>query len=138
MPSNLKNNRITTTDVYINVIDDKTSIEGTVNSEGNMRIDGTFLGNINLVGKLLVGTKGKIEGQINSTDLTLEGFIKGDIKVSNNLIIRSKAKVEGEINAKRIEVELGAELKGQLKIGSTISSKENPQLNKTEQKPGSK
>ena len=135
MPSNLKNSRIMTNDVYVNVIDEKTSLEGTIKCEGNMRIDGTFKGDINLVGKLLVGTKGKIEGQINTTDLILEGVIKGDLKVSNNLIIRSKAEIDGEINAKRIEVQLGAELKGQIRISSTISSKENPRINKTDQQP---
>lgn len=133
MPSNLKNSRINTNDVYVNVIDEKTSLEGAIICEGNFRIDGTFIGNINLIGKLLVGAKGRIEGQISSTDLILEGVIKGDLNVSNNLILKSKSRIDGEINAKRIEVELGAELKGHLRISPTTPPKENPQVKNTEE-----
>ena len=48
----------------LNRIVEGTIIEGQINSESNIRIDGFLKGTINTKGRLVLGPEGKIEGDI--------------------------------------------------------------------------
>ena len=53
-----------TNNASINLIGNGTTIIGDINSDGDVRIDGTLKGNISISGKLVVGSSGKIEGSV--------------------------------------------------------------------------
>ena len=100
----------------LNRIVDGTHIKGDVKTDSNFRIDGELIGTLDTTGKLVVGTTGKIEGEIKCTNADVEGYIKGDITVEGVLIIKSTAKIYGTITAGQIGIEVGADFKGQCNV----------------------
>jgi len=103
----------------LNRIVDGTHIKGDVKTDSNFRIDGELVGTLDTTGKLVVGTTGKIEGEIRCVNADIEGYIKGDITVEGVLMIKSTAKIYGTITAGQIGIEVGADFKGQCNVQKT-------------------
>jgi len=92
----------------INTLGAGTTIEGTINADGDIRIDGTLKGTINCKGKIIVGPQGLIDGAMHCKNSVVEGVIKGILKVDNELNIKETAKVNGEVNTGQLMVQPGA------------------------------
>jgi len=92
----------------INTLGAGTVIEGTINADGDIRIDGTLKGTINCKGKIIVGPQGVIDGTMNCKNSVVEGVLKGIIQVDNELNVRETAKVNGEVNTGQLMVQPGA------------------------------
>ena len=81
-----KNN--STESVSINLIGNGTAITGDVKSIGDIRIDGILNGNITINGKLVIGSTGKIEGNIEGLFYQIASNIfpgKGQITPFNSI-----------------------------------------------------
>lgn len=103
----------------LNRIVDGTHIKGDVKTDSNFRIDGSLVGTLDTTGKLVIGTTGKIEGEIKCSNADIEGTIEGNIVVDGVLLIKSTAKIYGNITAGQIGIEVGADFKGQCNIAKT-------------------
>ena len=96
----------------VNTIDAKTIIEGDLKAGGDIRIDGTLIGNLNCQAKLIIGPKGRIEGDVECINAVVEGSFKGNLLVKDMLNLRESAKVSGDIRAKKMAVMAGCEISG--------------------------
>ena len=105
----------------INIINEGTSIKGDINANGDTRIDGELIGNISSKGRLVVGPKGKIDGEIRCNNVEVSGFIKGKVSADEMLNMRASAKIEGDIVAGKLSVEPGATFTGSCSMGGTIT-----------------
>ena len=92
----------------LNRIVEGTTIEGSISSESNIRIDGFVKGTISTKGRLVVGVAGSISGDIICQNAEVEGKINGSIKVGELLSLKSTAKVEGDVSTGKLSVEPGA------------------------------
>jgi cytoskeletal protein CcmA (bactofilin family) len=110
----------------INIISESTSIKGDITSEGDIRIDGHLIGNIEAKGRLVIGPKGRLEGEINCNTIEVSGYIKGKIKVSELLTMKSSAKINGEIIAGKLSVEPGSLFTGTCSMGNSDNRNEKP------------
>ena len=108
----------------INIINEGTLIKGDVNAAGDIRIDGELNGNINAKGRLVIGPKGKVEGQIHCSTIEISGYIKGKITVTDLLTMKASAKINGEILAGKLSVEPGALFTGTCNMGGTKTADE--------------
>ena len=110
-------------DSSINIISKGTVIKGDIIANGDIRIDGELIGNISAKGKLVVGTNGKIEGEIVCNNVEVSGLIKGKVTVNELLNMKSTSKIEGDIIAGKLSVEPGAAFTGTcaMKGTSTIN-----------------
>ena len=108
----------------INLIGVGTSITGDIQSDGDIRIDGSLTGNIIAKGKIVVGTTGKINGEITCKNFDLSGKIEGKVNAEKLLSLKSSANIQGDINAGKLAVEPGAVFTGtcKMKDKSLISS----------------
>jgi len=61
------------------IIGTGTIIKGDIESKGDIRIDGTLLGNLSSGAKILIGPDGNIEGNILGKDADVLGRISGKI-----------------------------------------------------------
>ena len=104
-----RNNEVAPTG-KVNAIVEGTVIEGSINSDGNFRIDGKVNGNINIKGRLIIGAKGVVEGNVICNDADIEGQFNGDIKINNLLSLKSSSKITGDAVFQRLKVEEGAQL----------------------------
>lgn len=102
-----------------------TSIEGEIKSNGDIRVDGSLMGNINISGKLVVGEKGSVEGDIKCAYATVSGTLKGKIEVSELFSLQASARVNGEVLTNKLSVEPGAEFTGSCTMGSVVREIKN-------------
>lgn len=104
------------------VIAHGTTIEGDINIMGNMRLDGVIKGNINSQGRVVMSAQAVITGNIVCLHIDTSGKIDGNITVSEKAHLRATAKIKGTIKYKKIQIEEGAIMNGQL-----ISANNAPQ-----------
>jgi cytoskeletal protein CcmA (bactofilin family) len=108
-----------TTSQSINIINEGTLIKGDVTANGDIRIDGELVGNIDAKGRLVIGPNGKVDGEINCNNIEVSGYIKGKVKVSEMLTMKASAKIEGDIIAGKLSVEPGSLFTGTCSMGET-------------------
>lgn len=89
------------------------SIKGDISSEGNIRVDGTFYGNIISKGEVVIGETAVFTGNITSSAVIIFGMVKGNIKSDGRLEIMSTGKLYGDIDVKTVSIKEGAVFKGQ-------------------------
>lgn len=94
----------------VNTIDAQTSIKGDLKAGGDIRIDGSLTGNLICEAKLIIGPKGRIEGDVTCKNATIEGTFKGNLIVKESLTIQATAKVEGDVKAAKMAVLSGGQV----------------------------
>ena len=107
----------TETTTAINLIGAGTEITGDVNSNGDIRIDGTLTGNLKTAGKVVIGETGKVNGEIDCKNSEVLGEIHGKIKVSELLSLKATSKIFGDIITKKLAIEPGSKFTGNCKMG---------------------
>jgi len=85
-----------------------TVIEGTVNAQNDIRIDGKLTGNLICSGKVIIGPQGFIEGDIKCDNAVIEGRFDGVLTVSELLNVKETATINGEITTNKLIVQSGA------------------------------
>ena len=100
----------------INILVSNTQVRGEIISEGDFRIDGTLIGNISIKGKLVVGTSGKIEGNITCQNADLSGTVVGNVVVEELLNLQASSRVEGDVSIGKLSIESGAVFSGKCEM----------------------
>lgn len=95
-----------------NILAQGTRLTGTIESEGDVRIDGWMSGAIIAKGKVVIGEKGYLEGEITCLYADISGQVKANIKVKELTVLKASAKVEGDIITNKISIEPGAVFTG--------------------------
>ncbi|MFN0032942.1 MAG: polymer-forming cytoskeletal protein [Flavobacteriales bacterium] len=121
-----KNNE-TLQDMAINRIVEGTTIEGEIKCESNIRIDGSFKGNLTTKGRLVIGPGGIIDGNVLCQHAEIEGLVKGKVHVQQLLSLKGTARVEGDIYTDKLAIEPGATFTGACNMGAKVKElrKEN-------------
>lgn len=101
------------------VVGPSVKIQGDLNSEGNIRIEGQVNGKVKTTQNVHVGKSAKITADILAGNSTIAGEVLGNIKVSGSLILQSTAKVMGDISCGVLRVEDGALFTGKCSMGAT-------------------
>ena len=107
----------------INRIVEGTSVEGTIQSDSNLRIDGEFKGELITKGRLVVGPKGVVKGVINCMCCDVEGVLEGEVTVLELLAMKSSATVQGDLYYGQLSVEAGAKALGTFRMGVPKNTK---------------
>ena len=104
----------------VNMIGAGTIITGDIVSKGDIRVDGTLKGSVNTEGKVVLGSKGIIEGDVICKDADISGLIKAKITVSQLLSLKTTAKLNGDIITDKLSIEPGATFSGSCSMGAVI------------------
>ena len=89
-----------------------TVVKGEISSSNDIRIDGTFEGKIKSKGRVVVGEKALIKGDIIYANVDFWGTMEGNFYVKDTLSLKSSSKVKGDLHIKRLQVELDARFDG--------------------------
>ena len=100
----------------INLVSNGTDITGDIKSSGDIRIDGSLTGNLNTKGKVVIGTTGKIKGEVVCKNSEVSGTVEGKINVNKLLILKASSKIFGDIAKTRLSIEPGAIFSGNFKM----------------------
>ena len=120
----------------VNTIDTQTSIKGDLKAGGDIRIDGTLNGNLICEAKLIIGPKGRIEGDVTCKNATIEGSFKGNLTVRDSLTVQATAKVEGDVKAAKMAVLSGAQISATCSVPHTGGAAKNSGNNPLKDKKG--
>jgi len=89
------------------------TLTGDLRSQGNVRLDGTFEGTLEIDGNVLVGETAKITADINAKNVSIAGAVRGDVSGKKVQLLRT-ARVWGDITASAISTEEGAFIDGKI------------------------
>ncbi len=103
-----------------NTIGKGTVLEGSIETYGNIRIEGKVIGNVKSKSKIALGNSSHVQGNITAQNADLEGEVKGRIEISEVLVLKSTAIVHGDIVTGKLVVEPGAVFNGSCKMGASI------------------
>ena len=99
------------------IIGEHISFEGGIRGKENLVIEGSVKGDIELGDcHLIVGSKGRLEADIQAANVTISGRLMGNIKSQGKVAFTKEADFTGEVKAKRISVEDGAYLKAVIEL----------------------
>lgn len=103
------------------VVGPSVKIQGDLNSEGNIRIEGSVTGKVHTTQSVHVGEAAVIAADMQAGNAIIAGQIQGNIKVSGNLILQATARVNGDIACGVLRVEDGALFSGKCNMkGASI------------------
>ena len=93
-----------------------TVFSGEVTSSGDVRIDGKFDGRLTSKGRLAVGEKATVNGEVICQNVDFGGKMeKGTFYVADTLSLKSGCTVAGDLRYKRLQVDLDAMISGNLR-----------------------
>jgi cytoskeletal protein CcmA (bactofilin family) len=87
-------------------------INGTVNAEGLLRVDGNVTGELNVNGALIIGPQAVINANIIGKKVVIAGKVTGDVTTQEGLELESTAKLKGNIKTRSLKIAAGAEFSG--------------------------
>ena len=90
-----------------------TTLTGDLNSNADLRIDGTLVGNINSTAKVIIGANGTVKGDINGHQADILGRVTGAVKVKELLQLKGSSIIQGNIHAGKLQVEPTATFNGE-------------------------
>ncbi|MEI6385523.1 MAG: polymer-forming cytoskeletal protein [Spirochaetota bacterium] len=92
------------------------ALEGDLDVDGMIRVDGDLRGSIRATGRVVVGATGRIDASIRAQSVIVGGIVRGDLYVTDRARLLSGAVVLGNIFAPRFEAEDGATIHGAVEV----------------------
>ena len=96
--------------VVPSIVSSDLCVTGSLNTTGDMQIDGVVEGDVRSVG-LVIGEKAEVHGEIWAEDLTVRGKVVGRIH-ARKVLLAATSHVEGDILHEAFAVEVGAFFEG--------------------------
>ncbi len=107
----------TPTEAVISIVGAGMTIEGNCETDGSLRIEGTIRGDVRAGESVVIGKDGLLEGSIYTQDAVIAGRVLGAVYAESHLELQATSEISGEIQARRMHVEDGAALQGQVAVG---------------------
>jgi len=102
------------------LISSGTTLKGDISSNSDLRIDGTVIGNIKSSAKIIIGSSGVVEGDIDGNMADIVGKVSGNIRTKELLQLKGDSVVTGNLYAGKLQVEPTATFNGQCNMGANI------------------
>jgi integration host factor subunit beta len=97
----------------ITIISEKSSLEGKLEGQGNVLIQGSFRGGI-ISRTLEIFKDAKVVGNIEAEDVTIAGYFEGEMACSGLLTIVESGTVKGRVAYVALSVERGGLLDAEI------------------------
>lgn len=95
------------------IVSSDLTIEGNLNSSGEIQVDGVVHGDIRCKA-LIVGVKGSVTGEVVAQTVRMHGAIKGMIR-AKSVFLASTARMAGDVEHESLAIEPGAYIEGHCK-----------------------
>lgn len=100
----------------LSIIAAGTRIDGDIETDGVIRIEGTVEGSIRAGRQVLVGRQGTIVGDIVTREAVIGGRVEGTINATERLEVQSTSLIVGDIITRSIAVVEGGKINGTVRI----------------------
>jgi cytoskeletal protein CcmA (bactofilin family) len=109
------------------VIGPQTSFSGTLRSETAVRILGAVDGEIISTQSIAIEESARVKARVTAETVTVAGEVNGEIQCVGRVEILPSGRVHGEIQAGTLVMQEGAFFEGNLKMGATSETPEEPE-----------
>lgn len=96
----------------LSFIGSEVTIRGNLSGDGDIHLDGTVEGDL-ACGSLILGSGGRIRGNISVTKATLGGTVEGTVD-ARTLTVEKTARIQGDLAYESVTIETGAQVDGRL------------------------
>jgi cytoskeletal protein CcmA (bactofilin family) len=96
----------------LSFIGSEVTIRGNVSGDGDIHLDGTIEGDL-ACNSLILGSGGRIRGNISATKATLGGSVEGTVD-ARTLTVEKTARIQGDLAYENVTIETGAQVDGRL------------------------
>lgn len=103
----------------ISIIAPGTKVNGDVETDGTLRVEGTVEGMIRAAKAVVVGKDGVVIGDIMTQDAVIGGRVTGTVVAESRLELQATCVIDGEIRARRVKLDEGGKVNGQVAMGDT-------------------
>ena len=89
-------------------------LDGNISSKESIRIDGSYVGSIISKHMVIVGSSGKVKGEISAPVIQVDGWVEGNLRATKRVEVMGKAKVKGKIITPMggVKLKIGSEFIG--------------------------
>jgi cytoskeletal protein CcmA (bactofilin family) len=87
-------------------------IKGTLQTRGDIQVNGAFSGKLIAEGDVVVGEHGFVEADISGANVYVSGEVAGDIHAIEKIQILETGRVTGDVTSSAMAIESGGILKG--------------------------
>ncbi len=101
-----------------------TRITGELETDGVLRVEGKVEGNLRVLGQVLVGTGGVVEGDIVTREAIIGGQVRGQVLADVSITVQAAGAIDGDITTPRIVVEEGGTVNGYVRTAQPQSLQE--------------
>jgi cytoskeletal protein CcmA (bactofilin family) len=105
-----------------------TSYNGKLHFPGAVRIDGSFQGEVESDGTLVIGQEAVVQGNIRVGQLVLSGNLQGEVEARDKVVLHKTADLHGNIRTPVLVVEEGAVLEGRLDMAGQAAGEDSSGL----------
>ena len=106
----------------LSIIAAGTKIDGDIDTDGVIRIEGRVEGAIRAGRQVLIGRQGEVRGDISTREAVVGGSVHGAIVASERLEVQSTSTIVGNITTKAIAVVEGGKINGTVRIADARDS----------------
>lgn len=96
-----------------------TSIKGSLTSNGTLRIDGSFEGEITITSDIIIGESGVVTANIGAKNALVAGAVTGNMEIEEKLELLPTAKILGDLRVGTLIIGEGASFKGNCEMQKT-------------------
>jgi cytoskeletal protein CcmA (bactofilin family) len=102
------------------------SVQGTVQDAERLVVEGTVEATMIHATELSIAQGGMFKGEVEVEDAEVSGTFNGTLTVRGNLTIRSTGRVLGQARYRRLQVEDGGQISGQMEMITEGAKAEMP------------
>lgn len=104
------------------VVGPSVKIQGDLNSEGNVRIEGQVTGKVKTSQSVYVGEGARIAADVLAGNAIIGGDVQGNLKIAGHLILLATANIAGDVTCSILRVEDGAQFSGKCVMGAATTA----------------
>lgn len=93
------------------------AIEGKIEGHGDIRIAGSFKGDVRVKGNLTVESGAQISAEISADTVTVGGQVEGNIVASTQVRLLESGQLVGDLKATSLTVAAGSRMRGRVEFG---------------------
>jgi cytoskeletal protein CcmA (bactofilin family) len=95
-----------------------TSYQGKLQFSGSVRIDGTFKGEVESSGALVIGKDALVTGELRVGQIIVSGRVEGEVTAAERVVLHKTAHLVGNLRTPVLVMEEGAIVEGQVTMGA--------------------
>ena len=101
----------------ISIIGPGMRVTGDCETEGTLRVEGIVEGMVRAGKAVVIGKDGVVRGDVRTQDAVIGGHVYGTVIAESRLELQATCLVEGEIQARRIKLDEGGRVTGNVHVG---------------------